>query len=166
VRAIPEDRVAAALGTACSAPPDVFALEAGAPDFNGTGWHQGEPVPGGSLRWSGTGRCASILLPPMGGRLRLSLSLRTPFHQPLELGEHEFFLDGLPLALRRIRGDEVAGVFEAEAALSEAALGTRHLLLIHGQQWHDPAPGPRRDTRRLGLGLHWLRVERAEAGEA
>jgi hypothetical protein len=164
LRAIPADRVAAALGgTPEQEVPAQFALDAAAPEFNGTGWYAAEVSPGGSLRWSGAARCASLLLPPLGGgRLRLALSLRVPYGTALDLGQHDLFLDGLPLALRPVSGGAQSGVFEAEVELPPLGAGSRCVLLLHGEQWEDPSTGPRRDPRRLGLGLAWLRLERME----
>lgn len=164
LRAIPPDRVTAALVTPEEGAPAQFALDAGAPEFNGTGWYGAEAMPGGSLRWSGATRCASLLLPSLGGgRLRIAVSLRTPYGASLDLEQHDLFLDGLPLPLRPISGGGQSGVFEAEAELPPSGAGTRSVLLLHGAQWEDPSTGPRRDPRRLGLGLGWVRLERLAA---
>ena len=159
---IPKQRLDAALGPAETAAEGPIALDAGDPDFTGTGWWQAEPTEGGSLRWSGMARCASLLLPALGGgELVLTLSLRAPFGVPLDMGAHDMFLDGAPLSFTTVANDGVVGIFEAKAVLPEMPAQARVTLLLHGPQYEDPAAGPKRDTRRMGLGLIWARLERA-----
>ncbi len=159
---IPPARLAAALGDGPAAEVGPVAVEAGAPDFTGFGWHHPEATEGGSLRWSGAARCATLLLPAAGGgRLAVSLALRAPYGIPLSLEGQEWFLDGMPLAFETISNDGVTGLFEAVATIPERPAGSKVTLLLHGVQFSDPATGPRRDTRLLGLGICWARIERA-----
>jgi hypothetical protein len=162
LRFIPKARQAAALDPAPAAEEGPFALDPGAPDFVGFGWWQPERTEGGSMRWSGAARCATLLLPALGGgELVLTLGLRSPFGRPLDMAEHDVFLDGMPLAFEAVSLDGVNGVVAARATLPEMPAGARLTLLLHGVQYEDPAEGPRRDTRRIGLGLMWARLERA-----
>lgn len=159
---IPAARRAAALAPEAVAEEGPVAIEAGAADFIGHGWYPSEPTEGGSLRWSGTAPCATLLMPALGGgRLVVSLSLRSPFGVPLDLAGQTWFLDGMPLALEAVSNDGTTGIFEALATLPAMPAGSRTTLLLHGAQFTDPATGPRRDTRLLGLGLSWARIERA-----
>ncbi|WP_372622103.1 hypothetical protein [Falsiroseomonas sp.] len=162
LRFIPKSRLGAALGPAEEPIEGPVALDAGAPDFVGFGWWQAERTEGGSLRWSGASRCATLLLPALGGgELVLTLCLRAPFGLPLDIGEHDLFLDGAPLAFHTVANDGVVGIFEAALTLPEMPASARLTLLLHGPQHDDPAVGPKRDTRRIGLGLIWARIERA-----
>lgn len=162
LRHIPAERLAAALGEAPAPETGPCALDPAAPDFVGFGWWQAERTEGGSLRWSGAARCATLLLPALGGgELLLTLSLRAPFGKPLDLEGEDIFLDGVPLAFRTLTSDGVVGVFAARASLPAMPAGAKLTLLLHGRQYEDPATGPRRDTRRIGLGLLWARIERA-----
>ncbi len=163
IREIPAERLAAVLTPPPEPLPGPYARDAAAPDLVGLGWYPPERAQSGTLRWSGAGRCATLILPALGGgRLRVTLALRAPYGQPLILADHDWFLDGEPLALRQVSGGSSDGVFEAEVTLPESGAHGRAVLLLHGLQWADPATGPRRDPRRLGLGLGWLRLERAE----
>lgn len=162
LRFIPKQRLSAALGPEAEPVDGPVALDAGDPDFAGSGWWQAERTEGGSLRWSGAARCATLLLPALGGgEVVLTLCLRAPFGIPLDLAQHDLFLDGAPLAFRTVANDGVVGIFEAPLTLPEMPPGARVTLLLHGAQHEDPATGPRRDTRRIGLGLIWARMERA-----
>ncbi|WP_270938759.1 hypothetical protein, partial [Falsiroseomonas oryzae] len=162
LRFIPADRLASARGGAPQPEAGPVALDAGDPDFAGFGWWQPERTEGGSLRWSGAARCASLLLPALGGgELLLTVSVRAPFGLPLDIAQHDLFVDGVPLAFSTVSNDGVVGVFEARASLPEMPAGARLALLLHGPQHEDPATGPLRDTRRIGLGLIWARLERA-----
>lgn len=162
LRFIPRARQDAAAGAAEPPEDGPVAVDAGDPDFTGFGWWQAERTEGGSLRWSGAARCATLLLPALGGGdLSLTLCLRAPFGIPLDPAAHDLFLDGRPLELSTISNDGVVGIFEARATLPEMPAGARLALLLHGAQYEDPATGPRRDTRRVGLGLCWARLERA-----
>jgi hypothetical protein len=162
LRFIPKSRLGAALGPAAEPEEGPVALDAGAPDFVGFGWWQAERTEGGSLRWSGAARCATLLLPALGGgEMVLTLCLRAPFGSRLDLSEHDLFLDGQPLAFTTVANDGVIGIFEAALSLAEMPAGARLTLLLHGRQYEDPATGPKRDTRRIGLGLIWARLERA-----
>jgi hypothetical protein len=161
LRMIPAARRAAALAAAPDAEHGPFALEAADDAFLGFGWFTPERTQSGSLRWSGAARCATLLLPALGGgELVLTLSLRAPFGTVLDLAAQDFFLDGVPLNLATVSNDGTTGIFEARVALPEHPAGARVTLLLHGAQHEDPAEGPRRDTRRLGLGLAWARIER------
>ncbi len=162
LRFIPKSRLGAALGPAAEPEDGPVALDAGAPDLVGTGWWPVERTEGGSLRWSGVSRCATLLLPALGGgELTLTLCLRAPFGIPLDIAQHDVFLDGQPLVLTTVANDGVIGIFEAALTLPEMPPGAKRTLLLHGPQHEDPATGPRRDTRRIGLGLIWARLERA-----
>ena len=162
LRFIPKARLAAALGPEAEPVDGPVAIDAGDAEFAGAGWWQVERTEGGSLRWSGAARCATLLLPALGGgEVVLTLCLRAPFGLRLDIAEHDVFLDGVPLAFRSVANDGVIGIFEAPLALPEMPVGARLTLLLHGPQHEDPATGPRRDTRRIGLGLIWARIERA-----
>lgn len=159
---IPAARRAAALAPEAAAEEGPVAVEAGGPDFAGYGWYAAEPTEGGSLRWSGAARCATLLLPALGGgRLVVSLALRSPFGVPLALEGQAWFLNGMPLPFEAVANDGTTGIFEAPATLPDMPAGSRITLLLFGAQFADPATGPRRDTRLLGLGLAWARIERA-----
>ncbi len=163
LRAIPAARQSAAAAPAPAPEDGPVAIEAGDPAFVGFGWWPAERTEGGSLRWSGAHRCASLLLPALGGgELLLSLSLRAPFGIPLDPAGHDIFLDGMPLAFDTVSNDGITGVFEARASLPERGAGSKLTLLLHGPLSTDPATGPRRDTRTLGLGIAWARIERAD----
>lgn len=162
LRAIPLDRLLAAAGPEPAAEAGPVVLEPADPDFNGFGWWHAEMTEGGSLRWSGFARCATLLLPALGGGdLVLTLSVRAPFGLPLDITEHDIFLDGMPLGFETVSSDGVVGTFAARATLPPMPAGARLTLLLHGPQHEDPATGPRRDTRRIGLGLVKARLERA-----
>lgn len=162
LRNIPEPRRRAAAGPVIADALDVVAIEAGDPAFAGHGWFTPDRTEGGSLRWSGAARCATLALPALGGgALLLSLALRSPFGVELDLAEHTWFLDGVPLDFVAVSNDGTTGIFEARVSLPEAPAGSRVTLLLMGRQDPDPATGPRRDTRVLGLGLAWARIERA-----
>jgi hypothetical protein len=162
LRAIPAERVAAAQSPAPVAETRPVTLDPGDPDFTGFGWWEAERAASGSLRWSGAARCATLLLPALGGgEMVLNLCLRMPFGLPFDIAEHDWFLDGMPLSFATTSSDGVVGVFEARATLPPMPVGARVALLLHGRQSEDPAPGPMRDPRRMGLGLIWARLERA-----
>jgi hypothetical protein len=83
LRFIPRARQAAAAGTAEPPEDGPVAVDAGDPDFTGFGWWQAERTEGGSLRWSGAARCATLLLPALGGGdLALTICLRAPLRHP------------------------------------------------------------------------------------
>jgi hypothetical protein len=164
LRHIPAARQAAAAGAAPEESDGPVAIEAGDPAFAGHGWFGAEATEGGSLRWSGIARCATLALPALGGgALTLSLALRAPFGVPLDMAGQDWFIDGVPLEMVTISNDGTMGLFEARVTLPSLPAGSRVTLLLHGQQHEDPATGPRRDTRRLGLGLAWARIERSHA---
>ncbi len=160
LRMIPAARRAAALTAEPEAEHGPVAVEAADEAFLGFGWFTPERTQSGSLRWSGAARCATLLLPALGGgEVVVTLSLRAPFGTVLDLAGQDFFLDGVPLAFTTVSNDGTTGLFEARATLPERGAGARVTLLLHGAQHEDPATGPRRDTRRLGLGLAWARIE-------
>lgn len=162
LRAIPRERLATAAGPAAAAQAGPVVLEPADPDFTGFGWWQAETIEGGSLRWSGAARCATLLLPALGGGgLVLTLSVRAPFGLPLDIAEHDVFLDGMPLSFGTVTSDGVVGSYEARLTLPPMPAGARLTLLLHGPHYEDPATGPQRDTRRIGLGLVKARLERA-----
>jgi hypothetical protein len=162
LRAIPADRVAAAEGAAPARETGPVTLDPGDPAFTGFGWWEAERTASGSLRWSGAARCATLLLPALGGgELVLRLCLRIPFGLPFDIAEHDWFLDGMPLSFATTSSDGAVAVVEARATLPPMPAGARVALLLHGRQYEDPALEPRRDTRCMGLGLVWARLERA-----
>ena len=162
LRAIPAERVAAAQGPASVAETGPVTLDPGDPAFTGFGWWEAERTASGSLRWSGAARCATLLLPALGGgELVLRLCLRIPFGLPFDIAEHDWFLDGMPLSFATTSSDGAVAVVEARASLPPMPAGARVALLLHGRQYEDPALEPRRDTRCMGLGLVWARLERA-----
>jgi len=161
LRNIPGPRLRAAAAPAEAEAADAVAIDAGDSAFAGHGWFTPDRTEGGSLRWSGAARCASLALPALGGgALLLTLALRSPFGVKLDMAEHQWFLDGVPLALTTVSNDGTTGSFEARVSLPAAPAGSRATLLLMGRQDADPASGPRRDTRVLGLGLAWVRIER------
>jgi hypothetical protein len=164
LRAIPAARLAAASGAAPLPETGPVTLAPADEHFAGFGWWEAEPTAeGGSLRWSGRARSATLLLPALGGGpLQVTLSWRAPFGIPLDIAQHDVFLDGVPLHFETLSNDGVVGVFVARVTLPERPAGSRLTLLLHGAQHTDPATGPRRDTRHLGLGLLWARLERAD----
>jgi hypothetical protein len=162
LRYIPAERLAAAQGGAPAPEEGPAVMDPGSPDFVGFGWWQAEETEGGSLRWSGASRCATVLLPALGGgELLVTLRLRSPFGIPLDLATQDWFLDGVPLRFETLSNDSVSGVFAARIGLPAMPAGAKLCLLLHGAQYEDPATGPKRDTRRIGLGLIWARIERA-----
>ena len=162
LRHIPQDRQRAAALPLRADAGDAVAIEAGDPAFAGHGWFTPDRTEGGSLRWSGMARCATLALPALGGgALRVSLALRSPFGITLDPAGQDWFLDGVPLAFETVSNDGTTGIFESRVTLPEMPAGSRLTLLLHGAQHTDPASGPRRDTRVLGLGLAWARIERA-----
>lgn len=162
LRAIPADRVAAAGLPAPLPEAGPVTLDPADPSFTGFGWWEAERAASGSLRWFGTSRCATLLLPALGGgELVVTLCLRMPFGLSFDIAAHDWFLDGMPLSFTALSCDGVVGVFAARAVLPPMPAGARLCLLLHGPQHEDPAQGPRRDTRRMGLGLVWARIERA-----
>lgn len=159
LRAIPAERLAAAAGPAPEPEPGPVEIAPDDPALGRFGWWPLDRTADGPLLWSGAAPAAALLLPALGGgALRLTLTLRAPFGVPLDPGAQDWFLDGVPLAFRP-QGD--AGRVVAEAHLPPLPAGARMTLLLQGPQHHDPATGPGRDPRRLGLGLVAARVERA-----
>ncbi len=162
LRFIPKDRLAAAGAATPEAEQGPVAVDVADPDFTGFGWWEAERTEGGSLRWSGFAPAASVLLPALGGgELVLTISVRAPFGIPLEIADHPMFLDARPLVFSTVSNNGVVGIFEARVTLEDRPAGSRATLVLQGPQYEDPAKGPRRDTRRIGLGLCWVRVERA-----
>jgi hypothetical protein len=102
-----------------------------------------------------------MLLPALGGgALLLTLTVRAPFGVTLDIAAHDILLDGAPLAFATVESDGVVGRFAARALLPPMPAMARMVLLVQGERHGDPDTGPRRDTRRLGLGLMAVRVER------
>jgi hypothetical protein len=162
LRHIPPERLTAARAPALVPEAGPAVMHAADPAFAGHGWYAPETTPAGALRWAGMGRCATLALPALGGgALRLALSLRAPFGRAVDLAAHDWFLDGVRLDLVAVGGDGASAVAEAVITLPEHPPGSRVTLLWCGPATEDPATGPRRDTRRLGLALHWARIERA-----
>ncbi len=159
---IPLERQASATAAPAMPKPGPHELNVAAPDFNGSGWWHAERAGDGSLRWSGVARSATVLLPALGGgALEVTLRLRSPFGHRLDMAEHPTFLDGVPLTFEAVHAGQDAGVFRAGVRLPEMPPGARVTLLLTGPRYDDPSTAPNRDTRRLGLGLSWVRVERA-----
>ncbi|MBU8538096.1 hypothetical protein [Falsiroseomonas tokyonensis] len=159
---IPAARRAAAAGPEASPEAGPVSFDVASDRFAGFGWYPAEVTEDGALRWSGLARQATVQLPALGGgALRVTLALRTPFGMPLDLAAQEVFLDGLKLDLRLLSQDGAVATCEAIAMLPELPAGSRITLLLAGDRFTDPATGPLRDTRALGLGLGWLRIERA-----
>ncbi|SFK68158.1 hypothetical protein [Falsiroseomonas stagni] len=160
---IPAARRIAARSPEAAAEEGPVFVEAGTPDFIGFGWYGIEPTEGGVLRWSGQAPWASLLLPALGGGdLVLTVAVRAPFGSGLDMAAEEWVLDGMPLLFETLSNDGVTGLFSARVTLLERPAGSRATLLIRTTPRTDPATGPRRDARALGLGLSWARVERAE----
>ncbi len=132
------------------------------PDFQGAGWWGVERLGDGPLRWSGAARAATVLLPGLGGgTLEVTLRLRAPFGQQIEIAEHSAFVDGVPVALEGLEVGRGAGTFRGRATLPDMPPGARVTLLLTGPRGEDPSSAPSRVKRRLGLGLYWVRIERA-----
>ena len=162
LRAIPPERVAAAGLPAPVPEAGPVTVDPGEPGFTGFGWWDAERTASGGLRWSGAARCATLLLPALGGgEVVVTLCLRMPFGLRFDIAAHDWFLDGMKLAFTTISSDGVVGVFAARASLPPMPAGARLSLLLHGPQHDDPGHGPNRDPRRMGLGLIWARLERA-----
>lgn len=162
LRAIPPERVAAAARPTGLPEAGPVTLDSADPAFTGFGWWDAERMASGSLRWSGVSRCATLLLPALGGgEVVVTLCLRMPYGLPFDIAAHDWFLDGMPLAFTALSSDGVVGVFAARAVLPPMPSGARVTLLLHGPQHEDPAQGPNRDPRRMGLGLIWARIEGA-----
>ncbi|NKC31369.1 hypothetical protein [Falsiroseomonas selenitidurans] len=159
---IPAARQDAAAGPAPQPESGPFAADVASEDFIGFGWYPAEPTDAGALRWSGAGRCATVQLPGLGGgQLAVTLALRAPFGVELDLGEQDVFLDGMKLELEVLSRDGPVSVCRGTAILGPLPAGSRVALLLQGARYADPATGPLRDTRQLGLGLGWVRIERA-----
>lgn len=162
LRAIPAERLAAAAGPAPQAEAGPVVIGADDPAFTGHGWWTADPTPEGALRWSGAAPVAAMLLPGLGGgALRLTLRLRAPFGVPLDPAQYDWFLDGAPVVFRTMLNDGAVCEFAAMAEVPPLPAGARVTLMLQGPQHQDPESGPRRDPRRLGLGLVSARVERA-----
>ncbi|NGM23727.1 hypothetical protein G3576_27200 [Roseomonas stagni] len=160
---IPAARRIAARSPAAAAEEGPTFVEAGTPDFIGHGWYGVEPTAGGVLRWSGQGAWASLLLPALGGGdLVLTVAVHAPFGSTLDMAAEEWVLDGMPLSFEPLSSDGRNGLFFARVRLLERPAGSRATLLLRTTPRTDPAEGPRRDPRALGLGLSWARIERAE----
>lgn len=160
---IPAARRIAARSPEAAAEEGPVFVEAGTPDFVGYGWYNIEPTEGGVLRWSGQGPWASLLLPALGGGdLVLTVAVHAPFGSGLDMAAEEWVLDGMPLVFETLSNDGRSGLFSARVTLLARPAGSRATLLLRTTPRTDPALGPRRDPRALGLGLSWARIERAE----
>lgn len=159
---IPAERRVAAAGPEAAPEEGPVAFDVASDDFVGFGWYPAEMTGEGALRWSGLARAATVQLPALGGgALRLTLSLRWPFGAAMDLEALDLFLDGQKLDLTLLSEEGAVASFEAMAVLPELPASSRITLLLHGPRFTDPAAGGRRDSRALGLGLGWLRIERA-----
>jgi hypothetical protein len=159
---IPAARRDAAAGPAEMPEAGPYAVDVASEDFIGFGWYPAEATEAGSLRWSGPARFASVQLPGLGGgAVQVTLALRAPFGAALDPGQHDLFLDGLKLELEVLSRDGAVHTCRALAMLPDLPAGSRVALLLTGSRFADAAAGPRRDTRELGLGLGWVRIERA-----
>ncbi|MGG5889214.1 hypothetical protein ACLF3G_18925 [Falsiroseomonas sp. HC035] len=159
---IPAARRDAASGPAEAPDAGPYAVDVASEDFIGFGWYPAESTEAGSLRWSGPARFATMQLPGLGGGpVLVTLALRAPFGVALDPAQHDLFLDGLKLELEVLSQDGAVHTCRALAMLPELPAGSRVALLLTGTRFADAATGPRRDTRELGLGLGWVRIERA-----
>lgn len=159
---IPAARRNAAAGPEAVPEAGPVAFDVASEDFIGFGWFPAEMTDAGALRWSGAARCATAQLPALGGgTLRLTLALRAPYSTALDLAEQDVFLDGMKLDLAVLSQDGAVVTCQADAVLPELPTGSRISLLLQGARFADPATGPLRDSRTLGIGLGWLRIERA-----
>jgi hypothetical protein len=159
---IPAARRVAAAGPARAAEAGPHAVDVASEDFIGYGWYPAEETEVGSLRWSGPARCATVQLPGLGGgAVQVTLALRAPFGQALDLAQQDMFLDGMKLELEVLAQDGAVHTCRGLAVLPELPAEARVALLLTGTRYVDGAAGPRRDTRELGLGLGWIRIERA-----
>lgn len=163
---IPAVRREAAAGPA--EPPEAgpYAVDVASEDFIGFGWYPAEETEAGPLRWSGPARCATVQLPGLGGGpVQVTLALRAPFGVALDPALHDVFLDGMKLELEVLTQDGAVHTCRGLAVLPALPAGSRVALLLTGTRYMDGGPGggtgPRRDSRELGLGLGWVRVERA-----
>ncbi|MGK7865286.1 hypothetical protein [Falsiroseomonas sp. E2-1-a4] len=158
---IPAARREAAAGPGAAPEAAPVAFDVASEDFIGFGWYPAEMTDAGALRWSGAARCATAQLPALGGgALRITLALRAPFGAALDLAAQDIFLDGLKLDLAVLSQDGAVATCQAVAVLPVLPASSRISLLLHGARFTDPATGPLRDSRTLGLGLGWLRIER------
>jgi len=158
---IPAARREAAAGPEAAPEAAPVAFDVASEDFIGFGWYPAEMTDAGALRWSGAARCATAQLPALGGgALRITLALRAPFGAALDLAAQDIFLDGLKLDLAVLSQDGAVATCQAVAVLPVLPASSRISLLLHGARFTDPATGPLRDSRTLGLGLGWLRIER------
>ncbi len=158
---IPAARREAAAGPEAMPESGPVAFDVASEDFIGFGWYPAEMTDAGALRWSGAARWATAQLPALGGgALRITLALRAPFGAALDLAAQDIFLDGLKLDLAVLSQDGAVATCQAVAVLPALPAGSRISLLLEGARFDDPATGPRRDIRSLGLGLGWLRIER------
>jgi hypothetical protein len=159
--------IPAARREAAAGPPETpeagpYAVDVASEDFIGFGWYPAEETEAGSLRWSGPARCATVQLPGLGGgAVQVTLALRAPFGAELDFARHDVFLDGLKLELEELSRDGAVRICRGLAMLPDLPPGSRVALLLTGEHFADAAAGPRRDTRELGLGLGWVRIERA-----
>ncbi|MGG5821034.1 hypothetical protein [Falsiroseomonas sp. HW251] len=159
---IPEARRAAARAPAREPEAGAFELSADDPAWRGQGWWPLERTQSGPLRWTGPASCAAVLLPALGGgALRVTLNVRAPFGIPLDIARYELELDGAPLSFGTLANDGVTGRFSALVTIAPMPPLTRVALLIAGAWHEDPDTGPRRELRKLGLGLMRVRLERA-----
>jgi hypothetical protein len=162
LRFIPAERQHAAAEAEAMPEEGPVAFDVASDAFVGFGWYPAEQTDSGALRWSGPSRCATVQLPALGGGpLRVTLALRAPFGAKLDLPRQDVFLDGLKLELEQTAQEGAVATCQGVAILPELPAGARLTLLLHGERYTDPATGPVRDTRTLGLGLGWLRIERA-----
>jgi hypothetical protein len=159
--------IPAARRDAAAGPPELpetgpFAMDTASEDFIGFGWYPAEETEAGPLRWSGPARFATVQLPGLGGGpVQVTLALRAPFGVPFDPAQHDVFLDGLKLELEVLSRDGAVNTCRGLAMLPDLPAGSRVALLLTGTRFTDAASGPRRDTRELGLGLGWVRIERA-----
>ncbi|MGX9964974.1 hypothetical protein ACVFYP_16720 [Roseomonas sp. F4] len=159
---IPADRQEAAAAGEARPEEGPVAFDVASDDFAGFGWYPAEPTDAGALRWSGLSRCATVQLPALGGGpVRVTLALRAPFGATLDPAGLDAFLDGLNLDLEQVARDGAVVTCQGVVILPALPPGARVTLLLHGERYTDPATGPLRDGRTLGLGLGWLRIERA-----
>lgn len=158
---IPEARRAAARAPAPEPEAGPFELAADDPAWCGHGWWPLEHTESGPLRWTGPAPCAAALLPALGGgALRVTLDVRSPFGVPLDIARYDVELDGAALRFETVANDGVTGRFAAAATIAPMPPLTRVALLVAGDWHEDPGTGPRRELRKLGLGLMRVVLER------
>lgn len=165
---IPEDRRTPPPEEARPAPPPPpsrLVLRADAAGLIGFGWFPAETDGSVAWRWSGPTPCASLLLPSLGGgRLRLTLTLRSPFGHPCDGEGIMVFANAAPAELWQEDGHGgTRARFAADLELEPDAGDGRLAVVLHIPVFRDPQG---MDTRVLGYGLEEVVLERLDAPPA